>query len=79
MLGVYNQIIRKTEKNDRIIKVMNKKQENLPDANQKRHQKISFIKSAIRIIGYCFLPFSLEIAAIVLILSEIIGIVEELV
>ena len=47
--------------------------------NQKRHQIVSFIKSAIRIGGYCFLPFNLEIAAIVLILSEIVGIVEELV
>lgn len=55
---------------------MKNKQE-LPDAYM--HQKISFFKSAIRIGGYCFLPFNLEIAAIVLILSEIIGIVEELV
>jgi hypothetical protein len=51
--------------------------ENMP--NQKWHQIVSFIKSAIRIAGYCFLPFSLEIAAIILILSEIVGIVEELV
>lgn len=51
--------------------------ENMP--NQKWHQIISFIKSAIRIAGYCFLPYSLEIAAIILILSEIVGIVEELV
>ena len=48
-----------------------------PDA--KKHQLISFIKSFIRILGYCFLPISLEIATIVLILSEIIGIIEELV
>ncbi len=51
--------------------------ENMP--NQKWHQIVSFIKSAIRIAGYCFLPYSLEIAAIILILSEIVGIVEELV
>ena len=49
----------------------------IPDP--KLHQKISFIKSGIRIAGYIFLPFSLEIAAGVLILSEIIGIIEELV
>jgi hypothetical protein len=55
---------------------MSKKQE-LPDAYL--HQKISFIKSAIRIAGYAFLPFSLETATVVLILSEVIGIVEELV
>lgn len=48
-----------------------------PDA--KKHQIVSFIKSGIRIVGYAFLPFSLEIAAIVLILSEVIGIYEELV
>ena len=48
-----------------------------PDA--KKHQLISFIKSGIRIVGYILLPFSLEIAAGVLILSEIIGIIEELV
>lgn len=49
----------------------------IPDP--KLHQIISFIKSGIRIAGYIFLPFSLEIAAGVLILSEIIGIIEELV
>ena len=49
----------------------------LPDP--KLHQQISFFKSSIRIIGYAFLPFSLEVATIVLILSEVIGIVEELV
>jgi len=47
--------------------------------NQKWHQIISFIKSGIRIIGYVFLPFDLVIATGVLILSEVIGIVEELV
>jgi len=48
-----------------------------PDA--KKHQIISFIKSGIRIIGYGFIPFNLVIATIVLIFSEIIGVVEELV
>ena len=47
--------------------------------NQKWHQIISFIKSGIRIVGYAFLPFDLVIATGVLILSEVIGIVEELV
>tara|TARA_R110000824_G_scaffold329868_1_gene516626 strand:- start:158 stop:586 length:429 start_codon:yes stop_codon:yes gene_type:complete len=49
----------------------------MPD--QKWHQIISFIKSGIRIIGYCFIPFNLVIAAIILVISEVIGIVEELV
>ena len=45
----------------------------------KIHQIISFIKSVIRIFGYFLLPFSLLLGAGVLILSEIIGIYEELV
>ncbi len=47
--------------------------------NQKWHQIISFIKSGIRIIGYILIPFDLFVAASVLVFSEIIGIVEELV
>ena len=43
------------------------------------HQRLSFVKSGIRIVGYAFLPFNLLIAAGVLILSEVVGIVEELV
>jgi len=49
----------------------------MPD--QKWHQIISFIKSGIRIAGYGLLFYSVPIAAGVLILSEIIGIIEELV
>jgi hypothetical protein len=45
----------------------------------KKHQQISFIKSGIRIAGYILIPFNLVIAASVLTLSEIIGIIEELV
>ena len=48
-----------------------------PDA--KLHQIISFIKSGIRILGYGFLLFNLPIAVTLLILSEGIGIIEELV
>ena len=47
--------------------------------NQKWHQIISFIKSGIRIVGYAIIPFDLVAAAIVLIFSEVIGIIEELV
>ena len=50
---------------------------NYPDA--KKHQIVSFIKSGIRIIGYIFIPFNLVVSAILLILSEIVGIIEELV
>ena len=45
----------------------------------KKHQLISFIKSAVRIVGYFIIPFSLPLSAAVLILSEAIGIIEELV
>lgn len=48
-----------------------------PDA--KKHQLVSFIKSGIRILGYILLPFSLEVSMIVLVISEGIGIIEELV
>lgn len=54
----------------------NKKQE-LPDAVL--HQRISFIKSAIRIAGYILIPFDIVVAVWVLVASEVIGIVEELV
>ena len=52
-------------------------EQKLPDA--RKHQMISFIKSGIRILGYVLLPFDLTIAMGVLIVSEIVGIVEELV
>ena len=53
------------------------KVDKLPDP--KLHQQISFIKSGIRILGYGLIPFSLIWATIILILSEVVGIVEELV
>ena len=46
-----------------------------PDA--KKHQAVSFIKSAIRILGYIVIPFDLPIAALILVFSEIVGIFEE--
>ena len=48
-----------------------------PDA--KKHQRVSFAKSIIRIAGYIFIPVNLQLAMVVLIFSEIIGIYEELV
>jgi len=47
--------------------------------NQKWHKIMSFIKSSIRITGYTLVPFDLVTAAIVLIFSEIVGIIEEMV
>lgn len=49
----------------------------IPDP--KLHQQISFIKSGIRILGYACIPFSLFWATAFLILSEVVGIIEELV
>ena len=48
-----------------------------PDA--KKHQIVSFVKSGIRIVGYCLIPFNLFAAALVLVLSECVCIMEELV
>ncbi len=31
----------------------------------------------MRIIGYCFIPYNLGIAAAILVLSEVVGIIEE--
>ena len=53
------------------------KEKKLPDA--KWHQIISFIKSGIRILGYGLLLYNVPIAVGVLIFSEAIGIIEELV
>ena len=47
--------------------------------NQKWHQIVSFVKSGVRLAGYCLLPFYFEVAVITLVLSEVIGIAEELV
>ena len=49
----------------------------MPD--QKWHRIVSFVKSGVRILGYCFIPFNLIIATILLIISEVVGIIEELV
>ena len=49
----------------------------MPD--QKWHRRISFIKSGIRIVGYGFIPFNLAAATALLVVSEVVGIIEELV
>lgn len=43
-----------------------------------RHQHISFIKSVIRLVGYSLLPFNISMAAMVLIISEVVGVLEEI-
>jgi len=54
-----------------------KNMDQMPD--QKWHRRISFIKSGIRIVGYVFIPFNLVAATALLVVSEVVGIVEELV
>ena len=49
----------------------------LPDP--KKHQIISFVKSGIRILGYIFIPIDLGAAVTLLVVSEAVGILEELV
>ena len=45
----------------------------------KKHQQISFLKSGIRILGYIFIPLDLGAAVTLLVVSEAVGILEELV
>ena len=52
-------------------------EKNYPDA--KKHQIVSFIKSGIRILGYILIPFDIIWAVSALVVSEVIGIIEELV
>lgn len=62
---------------DTKVTIPKKDEDYMPD--QKWHRYVSFAKSAVRIAGFILLPFNVVSATIVLILSEIIGIVEELV
>ena len=57
--------------------LQNDNKQELPDA--KKHQQISFVKSGVRILGYGFLPFNIGVAVTLLIVSEAVGILEELV
>jgi hypothetical protein len=47
--------------------------------NPKQHQRISFLKSALRLIGYLLLLVEPVAAITILVCSEGLGIVEELV
>ena len=58
-------------------KVQVKNIDQMPD--QKWHRRISFLKSGIRIVGYVFIPFNLIAATSLLVVSEVVGIIEELV
>jgi hypothetical protein len=52
---------------------------NMEHPNPKKHQQVSFIKSALRIIGYLLLLLEPVAAVTILVCSEALGIVEELV
>ena len=54
-----------------------RQKQQLPDA--RKHQLISFVKSGVRILGYGFIPFNIGVAVTLLIVSEAVGIVEEIV
>ena len=56
---------------------MSKRISDYPDA--KKHQIVSFVKSGIRILGYMFIPFNISVAVTLLVVSEVVGILEELV
>lgn len=47
------------------------------DAQMKK--VVSFTKSAIRVIGYVCIPFNLTLACVILVVSEGVGVIEELV
>ena len=72
----YGKWVKKNHKNYQKQKQM-QKLEQLPDPE--KHQRLSFIKSGIRIAGYICLPFSIIVATILLVASEVVGILEELV
>ena len=60
-----------------MAKIQQSMENKYPDA--KKHQTVSFIKSGIRIVGYALLPLDIVVSAAILIISEAVGIFEELV
>jgi len=47
--------------------------------NAKKHFYVSILKSVVRIAGYTLIPFNIIAACITLVISELIGIIEEMV
>jgi len=41
------------------------------------HKKVSYLKSALRIVGLCFLPFHIVWGVVGLVVAELLGIAEE--
>ncbi len=71
---IVKELINETSKEE-LNKIDKQMTYEMPDP--KMHKIYSFIKSAIRISGYIIIPFDLTIASIILILSEVVGILEE--
>jgi hypothetical protein len=42
------------------------------------HTKVSLIKSGVRVVGYYFLLINLGVAVVLLLVSELLGIIEEI-
>ena len=79
-MGEYNKVGILKEKKSGFNRFNNPRTKNIKSMpDQYWHRIISFVKSAVRLIGYAFIPFDLLVATLILIISEIIGIVEELV
>lgn len=65
---------------EKVIKVEPKMvREDFKHPDPKKHLLASFAKSTVRIVGYIFLPLDIVTATVLLVASELIGIVEELV
>jgi hypothetical protein len=75
--SIHNSELYDKIKNTKDIKLNTEIKKYMP--NQKWHRYVSFIKSGVRILGYGLIPFNLVAATVILIFSEIIGIIEELV
>lgn len=74
---LFNRDTRQNKAQDFSMSFESESLQDYPDA--KKHQIVSFIKSGIRILGYVLIPFNLFWAAGLLVVSEIVGIIEELV
>ena len=56
---------------------MNNTNKEIPDP--KKHKTVSLVKSTIRMIGYILLIYSIPTSIGVLVLSEVLGVMEEMV
>lgn len=57
----------------------NKPNMKITPPNDQKHRNTSFVKSFVRIVGYILIPYYLPLAISILVISELIGVIEELV